>query len=122
MNHSLTKYHSLEIISCLKCIVDSAEPLKFLNQACAGRKPAHAWFLKIVSVQMSVCVCVCVFACACVCPPLRLLITGGVMWHDMNPIWLVKQVLQLLYGNCSWYHQELIIVVRESISTLNRDV
>ena len=62
----------------------------FLNQA-------RAWFLKIVSVRMSVCVCV------CVCPPLRLLITSGVMWHDMDPMRLVKQVLQLLYGNCSSY-------------------
>ena len=33
--------------------------------------------------------------CVCVCPPLRLLITSGVMWHDMDPLRLVKQVLQL---------------------------
>ena len=34
---------------------------------------------------MYVCVCV------CVCPPLRLLITSGVMWHDMDPYgWLNK--------------------------------
>ena len=26
----------------------------------------------------------------CVCPPLRLLITSGVMWHDMDPMQLVK--------------------------------
>ena len=45
-----------------------------------------------MSVCVFVCVCVCVFACVCVCvcvcvcPPLRLLITSGVMWHDMNPI------------------------------------
>ena len=45
-----------------------------------------------------VCLCVCVFVCVCmrVCPPLRLLITSGVMWHDMNPIPLVKQVLESL--------------------------
>ena len=42
--------------------------------------------------------------CLCVCLPPRLLITRGVMWHDMDPIRLVKQVLQLLYGNCSCYH------------------
>ena len=32
---------------------------------------------------------------------LRLLITSGVMWCDMVPIRLVKQVLQLLYDNYS---------------------
>ena len=42
--------------------------------------------------------------CICVSPLPRLLITSGVMWHDMDPIQLVKQVLQLLYGNCSHYH------------------
>ena len=49
----------------------------------------HAWFLTIVSVRTSVCV----FVCACL-PP-RLLITSDVMWHDMDPMRLVKQVLQL---------------------------
>ena len=38
------------------------EPRKFLNQARAGHRPAHAWFLEITSVQMYVCVCVCVSA------------------------------------------------------------
>ena len=52
-----------------------------------------------VCVGMCVCVWVCVYVCVCVCPPLRLLITSGVMWHDMGSIWLVKQVLQLLYGS-----------------------
>ena len=33
--------------------------------------------------------------CVCVCPPPRLLITSGMMWRDMNPMRLVKQVLQL---------------------------
>ena len=70
---------------------------KFLNQACTGRRPAGAWFLKIVSVQMSACVFVHVSA------P-RLLITSGMMWCDMDPIRLVKQVLQLFYGNYSHYH------------------
>ena len=51
------------------------------------RWPAHAWFLKYVYVRMSVCVFV--------CPPPRLLITSGVMWRDMDPMRLVKQVLQL---------------------------
>ena len=55
---------------------------------------------------MCVCVCVCVYVCVCVCPHLRLLITNGVMWRDMDLIGLVKQVLQLLYGNCSHYISE----------------
>ena len=69
---------------------------KFLNQA---RRPARAWFLKIDPVRivgMRVRVC----ACVCVCPRPRLLITSGVI---LNLIRLVKQVLQLLYGNCSRY-------------------
>ena len=71
---------------------------RFLLQG-IDRNQHQAWFLKIVSVRMSVYVHVYL----CMCPPLRLLITGGVMWHDMDPIWLVKQVLQLLCGNCSHY-------------------
>ena len=31
----------------------------------------------------------------CVCLPPRLLITSGVMWRDMDPMRLVKQVLKL---------------------------
>ena len=46
----------------------------FLNQA-------HTWFLKIVSVEMSVCV----FLCLCVCLPPRLLTTGGMMWCYIGP-------------------------------------
>ena len=37
---------------------------KFLNEACAGLQPAHAWFLRITSI------CECLYAC--VCPPPRL--------------------------------------------------
>ena len=47
---------------------------------------ARAWFPKIGSVQI-------VSMCVCVCPPLRLLITSGIIWHDMDSIRLVKQVL-----------------------------
>ena len=75
---------------------------KFLNQARAGLWPVRTWFLKIDPVQI-VCMRVCVFACVCVCPPPRLLITSGMMWHVIDSIRLVKQVLQLLYGNCSCY-------------------
>ena len=44
---------------------------------------------------MCVCVCVCLYVCVCMCMPQRLLITSGVMWRDMDPMRLVKQVLQL---------------------------
>ena len=66
-----------------------------LNQAHASLWPACTWFLKIDPVQI---IGMHVRVCAFVCPSLRLLITSGVMWHDMNLIRLVKQVLQLLYG------------------------
>ena len=72
----------------------------FLNQAHAGRRPARAWFLKIDPVWI-VCMSVCV--CVFVCPRPRLLITSGMMWHDIDLIRLVKQVLQLLYGYCRRY-------------------
>ena len=58
----------------------------FLNQACTGHRLAHAWFLKIDLVRI-VGMC----ACMCVCPRPRLLITSGMMWHDMKPIWLVNK-------------------------------
>ena len=71
-----------------------------LNQARAGLRLTCAWFLKIDPVRiisMHVRVCVCVY------PRPRLLIISGMMWHDMNLIQLVKQVLQLFYGNDSCY-------------------
>ena len=56
----------------------------------AGHRPAGTSFLKIVSVQTSVCVFV------CVCLPPRLLITSGMMWHDMTPYnWLKAFIWQL---------------------------
>ena len=53
----------------------------FLNQACA-------WFLKIDRVRI---VGLRVRVCACVCLHPRLLITSGVIWHDMNLIRLVNK-------------------------------
>ena len=47
--------------------------------------------MRLVSLIVSVQTSVCVFAFT-----LRLLITNGVMWSDMDLIRLVKQVLQLL--------------------------
>ena len=40
----------------------------FLNQACAGHRPARAWFLEITLMRTSVCAFVCVCVCVCVCP------------------------------------------------------
>ena len=34
----------------------------------------------------------------------RLLIIGSMMWCDVDPIGLVKEVLQPLYGSYSQYH------------------
>ena len=46
-----------------------------------------------------------IYVCVHVCvgPRLRLLITSGVMWRDMDFTQLVGQVLQVLYGNGSHY-------------------
>ena len=44
-------------------------------------RPAHAWFLEI-DLVCKVCVSVCL-------PP-RLVITSGMMWCDVDPIWLGK--------------------------------
>ena len=74
--------------------------LLLLNQTGAGHRPARAWFLKIDPVRI---VGMRVRVCMCVCPRPRLLITSGVIWRDVNLIQLVKQVLQLLYGNYSCY-------------------
>ena len=84
---------SLKIVLGLLAMKSNWKPIEFLNQA-------HAWFLIIVSVQMFVCVCVCVF----VHPPPRLLITSGMMWHDMDPTLLVKK-----FYNC--YMATVVIVI-----------
>ena len=70
-----------------------------LSQVHTGSRLACAWFLKIDPVRIvSMHVCVRVYPC------LRPLIASGMMWHDMYLIRLVKQVLQLVYGNCRHYH------------------
>ena len=63
-----------------------------LNQACA-------WFLKIVSVWMSVCVFV--YVCVCVSAP-RLLIISGVIWTPYD--WLNK------YYSFIWQLKSLSVV------------
>ena len=54
---------------------------------CRLQSGMHLLFL----VCMPVCVCVCVS----VCPPPRPLVTSGMIWFDIDCVWLVKQVLQL---------------------------
>ena len=73
--------------------------MALLNQAHDGRRPAHAWFLKIDPVWI-----VGMHLCMCVCPHLRLLITSGVMRRDMDLTQLVKQVY-----NC--YMATVVIIV-----------
>ena len=48
----------------------------------------------------------CVYVCVCThtCPAPNLLITGGMIWLDMNAIWLVKQV--------SCYMVAVVIIIR----------
>ena len=82
--------HILKIIKVDLCI------RSFLNQVCAGLWLARGWFLKIDPVWI-------VGMCVCVCPRPRLLISSGMLWSGINLIQLVKQVLQLLYGNCSYH-------------------
>ena len=93
--HVLTQQQSVIAVYRLVAVLETIfKPDKRRLQAGAHQ------FLKIDPVwivSMHVCLC------ACVCPRPRVLITSGVMWYDMNLIQLVKQVLQLLYDNCSCY-------------------
>ena len=47
-------------------------------------------------LRLCLCRCVCVYVCVCVCvcvsTPPRLFITSSVMWHDMHPTSVVKQL------------------------------
>ena len=52
-------------------------------------------------------VCVCV--CSCMYP--RLLITSGMMWHDMDPIRLVRQVLHIAFSYIHMYMAAVVITV-----------
>ena len=65
-------------------MIENFDSIQLLNQVYTGLWPPRAWFLKILSVQTSVCVVVCV----CVCPPLRLLITSGMICTPYD--WLNK--------------------------------
>ena len=78
----------------------------FKPGACWLQAGAYLVSYNCFCADICVCVCLCVCACACVCvcvPIPRLLTTSGLMWRDVDPMRFVKQVLQLLYGNCSHY-------------------
>ena len=72
-------------------VIDIYSPFKLGTHRPAACTPG---FLKLILCGSSVCVCV---------SAPRLLVTSGAMWHDMDPIQLVKQVIKLLHGNCSHY-------------------
>ena len=65
--------------------------------------PCAPGFLKLLwstrrhACVCHVCVCVSVSVCLCVsvCPPLRSLITSGMIWCGIDRVRLVKQVLRL---------------------------
>ena len=48
----------------------------------------HTWFLEIILFARR-------YVFLPVCPPLRALITSGMIWCDIGHVWLVKQVLRL---------------------------
>ena len=86
------------MILYLQLLVFRYYNINLLNQVRAGHKPARAWFpkidpVRIVSMRVRVCLCVCVSAPEAI----------NNYWRDTNLIRLVKQVLQLLYGNYSRY-------------------
>ena len=49
-------------------INNNAYSYQFLNQACAGLRPAHFWFPEITFVWMYVYVCWCMYMHMCVNP------------------------------------------------------
>ena len=57
---------------------------EFLNQVLASHRPVRTWFLKIDPIWIvSMCMCVCVSAPKVI----------NNLWHDMDSIQLVKQVM-----------------------------
>ena len=78
--------HDLHYVPLLFITVENA--YSFLNHKCTGPKLVHTWFPEIDFVRD---MCVCVSAT-------RLLITSGTMWHDIDPVSLVKQDLQVTYA------------------------
>ena len=64
------------------------------STACDDRKNDCGFFSRVHLVSWNH-FCSCVGMCVRVCPPLRALITSGMIWRNIVRVWLVKQVLQL---------------------------
>ena len=101
--------------------------IKFLNHACAGRRPAHTWLL-LSTMLVCVCVCVCLSVCLSVCPEamnlydqlnkfvaFRNLIKLSMHWHDLcnealcdrnqsnvRAINLLVSLRWWFYNGCTW--------------------
>ena len=56
-----------------------------LKQVRPSHRPAHTWFLKILSAWASVCEWMCLHVCV---PPPRLIKTSGMTWCYVDHIWL----------------------------------
>ena len=74
-------------------------------------------FFKLILCGTCAYVCLCVCVCVFVSLTLRLLITSDVSRCNMNVIWLVKQILQLLCGSyraAAWigYYQLFPDIIR----------
>ena len=80
---------------CAGCVLQTVGWFAY-QRISALFKPGKPGFLQLF-LYADICMC----ACLCVCPSPMLLITSGMMWYDRDHIWLVKQVVQLLYGNCT---------------------
>ena len=92
---------SLYIHIVVSCWYSFCLNSKFSNQTHSDWRPAHIWFLLKNFAVVSVCFCMYLSVCKFT---LRLLITSGVILLDIKSIWLVKQILQVLYGSSSQYH------------------
>ena len=98
----------LNLFSSAKFYIICIHAISLLNQAHGQCLPGFLKLFLCRSLCVCVCVCVCVYVYACVrlCVCVRMFVclclsTPEVinnLKHDMNPIWLDKQVLQLLYG------------------------
>ena len=57
--------------------------------------------------------------CVSVCPPLRPLITSGMIWRDTDRVRLVKQVLQL-FPSFNYFIQHLLSIKWKGVAILTQ--